>query len=67
MYAFGSRKDRHAQIGKGCIGDEGLRNLLTAELFGRMAIALETGKGPDGTHRQEIAAVRKWYEAEVQL
>ncbi|MNO24663.1 putative endonuclease 4 [compost metagenome] len=67
VYGFGLGRDRHARVGEGCIGEEGLRSLLTAEPFRRIAIALETGKGPDGTHRQEIAAVRKWYEAEVQL
>ncbi|OKP77865.1 endonuclease IV [Paenibacillus sp. P3E] len=66
MYAFGLQRDRHANVGMGCIGDDGLRSLMIAEPFRRVAIALETGKGPDGTHRQEIAAVRTWYEEEGQ-
>ncbi|WP_379151857.1 deoxyribonuclease IV [Paenibacillus sp. sgz5001063] len=66
LYAFGSQRDRHANIGKGCIGEAGLRSLLITEPFQRVAIALETGKGPDGTHRQEMAIVRRWYEEEVQ-
>lgn len=66
QYAFGSRRDRHAGIGQGHIGEENLRSLLTSEPFRGRAVALETEKGPDGTHRQEIAMVRKWFEAEGQ-
>lgn len=64
LYPYGLRRDRHAPIGQGHIGAENLRRLLTSEHFRHLAVALETGKGPDGTHRQEIAAVLDWYEAE---
>lgn len=64
LYPFGSRKDRHANVGSGHIGVGGLQQLLTSVPFRRTAIALETGKGPDGSHRQEISTVRRWYEAE---
>lgn len=64
QYPCASRRDRHAAIGKGHIGEEALRALLTSEPFRKAAIAMETEKGPDGTHRAEIAFVRNWYEAE---
>ncbi|MBW4080431.1 deoxyribonuclease IV [Paenibacillus sp. S150] len=66
LHAFGLRRDRHAPIGRGCIGAEGLRSLLLAEPCRLAAVAMETEKGTDGTHRQEIATVREWYEAEAQ-
>lgn len=64
VYAYGLRRDRHAGIGKGAIGEQNLRELLLSAPIRHAAVAMETGKGPDGSHRQEIAAVLKWYEAE---
>ncbi|NQX48928.1 deoxyribonuclease IV [Paenibacillus tritici] len=62
-YPFGSRRDRHAAIGKGCIGASALSQLLKMEPLADKVIVMETEKGPDGTHRAEIAAVRTWFEA----
>ncbi|WP_150268052.1 deoxyribonuclease IV [Paenibacillus tepidiphilus] len=62
LYRFASRKDRHAGIGQGMIGEEHLRELLSAAPFQGKAAALETAKGPDGTHRREIALVQNWFE-----
>lgn len=64
LYPYGSRRDRHAPIGQGFIGAENLRKLLLKEPLRHAAVALETEKGPDGTHRKEIADVLKWYKAE---
>jgi len=64
QYPFASRRDRHAGIGRGCIGEKGLRELLAAEPVCPAAIVMETAKGADGTHRKEITAVRSWYESE---
>ncbi|UQZ37153.1 endonuclease IV [Paenibacillus sp. PK3_47] len=61
LYAFGSRRDRHARIGEGHIGEESLRELLTSEPFRGRAVAMETEKDADGTHGQEMAMVRKWF------
>ncbi|MNF03822.1 endonuclease IV [compost metagenome] len=66
MFPYGQRRDRHAGIGQGCIGEEKLRELLLSEPFRRAAVAMETAKGTDGSHRREIAAVQNWYEAEEQ-
>ena len=65
LYPYGSRRDRHAAIGRGCIGGQALKQLITsAPVCQAAVITMETEKGPDGTHREEIAAVRSWFEAE---
>ncbi|MEK5492902.1 deoxyribonuclease IV [Paenibacillus sp. FSL R7-0297] len=65
LFPCGSRRDRHARVGQGHIGGKALRELLTsAPLRNVSAVAMETEKGPDGTHRAEIAVVRHWFEAE---
>ncbi|WP_433939346.1 deoxyribonuclease IV [Paenibacillus lautus] len=59
-YGAGSRKDRHARIGQGMIGTEALKRLvLSPELAGK-AFVLESEKGADGTHREDIAKVLSW-------
>lgn len=59
-YGAGSRKDRHARVGQGMIGEEGLKSLaLSPELAGKMFV-LESEKGEDGTHREDIAKVLSW-------
>ena len=46
-HPLGSRKDRHEHIGKGEIGEEAFRLLLTDKRFGRIPMSLETDKGED--------------------
>lgn len=59
-YGAGSRKDRHARIGRGMIGIEALKSLVLApELTGK-AFILESEKGEDGTHQGDIAEVLSW-------
>ncbi len=43
----GSRVDRHAHIGAGCIGLEGFRHLLNDDRFSHLPMTLETDKGED--------------------
>ncbi|MGD9947462.1 MAG: deoxyribonuclease IV [Desulfobulbus sp.] len=43
----GSRVDRHAHIGEGCIGLEGFRLLLNDKRFHHLPMTLETDKGPN--------------------
>ncbi|BCG59522.1 deoxyribonuclease IV [Paenibacillus sp. URB8-2] len=62
-YPFSSKRDRHAQIGTGHIGAKSMKELLTSEPFLGKPAVLETEKGPDGTHKNEIAAVRSWFDA----
>lgn len=62
LYPFGSRRDRHARVGQGHIGGKALKELLTSGPVSKAAVvAMETKKGPDGTHREEIAVVRTWF------
>jgi deoxyribonuclease-4 len=44
---LGSRVDRHAHIGQGCIGIEAFRCLVNDRRFVRIPKILETPKGPD--------------------
>ncbi|MEW9698826.1 deoxyribonuclease IV [Paenibacillus sp. SI8] len=58
MYPYGSRKDRHANIGRGYIGNGNLQQLLASERLQHIPFVLETRTASGGTHRSEIAHVR---------
>lgn len=45
---FGSKKDRHAGIGEGSLGDEPFRRIMTDERLAAIPKVLETPKGDDG-------------------
>lgn len=64
LYPYASRRDRHASIGHGYIGEQGLSGLLTSDALTGAAIVMETGKGPDGSHSGEIAMVKGWLRTE---
>lgn len=59
-YGAGSRKDRHARIGHGMIGKEALQELVRSSELAGKAFILESEKGEDGTHRDDIAEVLSW-------
>ncbi|KZS48293.1 endonuclease IV [Paenibacillus glucanolyticus] len=59
-YGAGSRKDRHARVGQGMIGTEALKHLALAQELTGKAFVLESEKGADGTHREDIAKVLSW-------
>ncbi|ASS65283.1 MULTISPECIES: deoxyribonuclease IV [unclassified Paenibacillus] len=59
-YGSGSRRDRHARLGEGVVGEAGLRWLLEA-LPGIPAV-LETASGADGTHREQLHIMKSWEE-----
>lgn len=44
---FGSRRDRHEEIGQGSLGDEPFRRIMTDERFAMVPKVLETPKGDD--------------------
>ena len=46
---FASRKDRHAEIGEGTLGDEPFRRIMTDPRFADIPKVLETPKGDDAT------------------
>lgn len=45
--AMGSRRDRHALIGEGAIGEGAFRRIMTDERFARVPKIIETPKGDD--------------------
>ncbi len=57
---FGSRKDRHAEIGEGSLGDEPFRRIMNDERFAAVPKVLETPKGDDHTaaDRRNLARLR---------
>lgn len=56
-YPLGSKKDRHAHIGKGYIGLEGFRNILTHPKLKRLPFIMETPY--TGEMRKDIPSRRK--------
>ncbi|MBB6638349.1 deoxyribonuclease IV [Cohnella thailandensis] len=63
-YPSGSKKDRHARIGDGHIGEEGFRELLASDVLEGIPKILETPAGPDGTHAEEMALVKRLSHSE---
>lgn len=59
MNACGSHKDRHACIGEGCIGLEGMKRVATHPLLSGKPFILETPNDDEG-YKREIALVRSW-------
>ncbi|MFD0697122.1 deoxyribonuclease IV [Paenibacillus sp. GCM10027628] len=58
VHPYGSRRDRHANIGAGYIGDAPMRQLLSSRQLQHIPIVLETQTAGDGTHRDEILHVK---------
>lgn len=61
MNECGAHKDRHAKIGEGCIGLEGMRRVVTHPLLAGKPFILET-PNDDAGYAREIALVREWTE-----
>lgn len=60
VYDSGKHRDRHAPIGRGYIGVDTLREFLSYDFAQQIPIVMETPKGADGTHREEISLVQNW-------
>jgi deoxyribonuclease-4 len=60
MRSFGSRKDRHAEIGEGSLGDEPFRRIMTDPRLAHIPRVLETPKGDDpaAADRRNLARLR---------
>ncbi|HEX5521574.1 MAG TPA: deoxyribonuclease IV [Longimicrobiaceae bacterium] len=60
LHPLGSRKDRHAEIGEGTLGDEPFRRLMRDERFAAVPKVLETPKGDDAVvaDRRNLARLR---------
>lgn len=61
MNECGTHKDRHAKIGEGCIGLEGMRRVATHPLLAGRPFILETPNDDEG-YAREIRLVREWTE-----
>ncbi|NGQ97462.1 deoxyribonuclease IV [Brevibacillus sp. SYP-B805] len=59
VYPSGSRRDRHANIGRGAIGEEALLTLLQTAELAALPVILETPAPADGSHREEIAFLQE--------
>lgn len=60
MNAFGSHKDRHQKIGKGCIGLEAITNIINHPKLNHLPFFLETPNELDG-YAEEIKLLRSVY------
>ncbi|REE80057.1 endonuclease IV [Paenibacillus taihuensis] len=58
VYPSGEKRDRHARIGEGYIGEAGLSWLLKHPLMADVPFVLETPSDADGTHRQQLERTR---------
>lgn len=60
--ALGSRRDRHAHIGEGALGDEPFRRLLLDDRFASTPKLLETPKGDDAVaaDRRNLSRLRSY-------
>ncbi|HHL40232.1 MAG TPA: deoxyribonuclease IV [Deltaproteobacteria bacterium] len=56
---LGSRLDRHEHIGRGAIGEEGLRAFLEHPFFGGVPLVLETPKKDEDDDRRNLETVRE--------
>ena len=61
-YPVLSRKDRHARVGQGHIGEAGFRWLLQIDAIRRTPLIFESETGEDGTYREDMERVRRWVE-----
>lgn len=58
--AFGSRKDRHAPIGEGEIGEAAFRRLMNDPRFENVPMVLETPMEDDG-HAKDLAKLKGYF------
>jgi deoxyribonuclease-4 len=57
--ALGSRLDRHENIGRGRIGEEGFRRILTHKALRNKPFILETPAEEDGDDRRDVEALKR--------
>ena len=61
--SYGSKVDRHEHIGKGYIGEEGLRRFVTHPAFGPIPLILETPKKSEMDDQRNLRTVRRFLMA----
>jgi deoxyribonuclease-4 len=60
-YPSGSRRDRHANIGRGCIGWEQIGEFMRSSWIKGLPVILETPSGPLQSHQQEILTLQQQF------
>ncbi|CAM3430206.1 deoxyribonuclease IV [Paenibacillus lupini] len=60
MFAAGARRDRHAALGSGHIGEAGLKWLMTVPALNKVPFILETPSDEDGTYARQLNLMREW-------
>ncbi|MFC5531896.1 deoxyribonuclease IV [Cohnella yongneupensis] len=62
LFQQGSRKDRHAPIGAGYIGEDGFREVLATPEIRKVPLFLETPTSEGRSHREQIVLARRLSE-----
>ncbi|GMK38728.1 putative endonuclease 4 [Paenibacillus sp. CCS19] len=60
LFDSGMRRDRHAVIGEGRIGEAGLRWMLTEPLLTHIPFILETPTDGTGSHTSQLTRMQEW-------
>ncbi|GGA24957.1 deoxyribonuclease IV [Paenibacillus physcomitrellae] len=60
VYPAGSRRDRHARVGRGFIGAGSLEELIKIRELEGKPLIMETEPGADLTYREDIGLVNGW-------
>jgi len=60
-YDLGSFKDRHHHLGKGKIGLEGIKNIVTCKAFAHAGFILETPKDTENDDEMNLTMLRRLY------
>jgi deoxyribonuclease-4 len=55
VYPSGSFRDRHANIGRGMIGEKAFREMVQSDVFKGLPVILETPSSSAYSHKEEIA------------
>ena len=64
-YGAGSRKDRHAHIGGGCIGRAGFKLIINHSILRNVPFILETPKEKESDDKKNLSLVRRLYKNEL--
>ena len=59
MTALGSNRDRHAILGEGEIGEDGLRVFLGDRRFRKLPVLLETGPDGGGPDKRQVDIAKR--------
>jgi deoxyribonuclease-4 len=59
VFPSGSFRDRHANVGKGHIGEKHMQEFLSSPVLKKLPVILETPSSSDYTHADEIAYVSR--------